>query len=87
MTSSSAAGNKRRGACRPCRPHAGSFCRFYRKAGSSLIAKASQSWTTLGPKAVGVLLLLSYMVAIKEFPSPSNIKELQAFQGMVNFYI
>jgi hypothetical protein len=33
--------------------------------------------------AAGVLLLPSHVAAIQDFPSPTNIKELQAFLGMV----
>jgi hypothetical protein len=36
--------------------------------------------------AAGVLPLPSHMVAIRDFPRPTIIKELQAFLGMVNFY-
>ncbi len=37
--------------------------------------------------AAGVLPLPSHVAAIQEFPRPSIIKELQAFLGMVNFYM
>jgi hypothetical protein len=36
--------------------------------------------------AAGLLLLPSHVVAIRDFPRPTIIKELQAFLGMVNFY-